>query len=441
MTINKSDLVSIIVRTKNEEKWISHCLEMVFAQDYKNFEVIIVDNQSDDHTLQICNRFPIKQYTTISDFVPGKALNLGVKESGGKYLCFISAHCIPKETNWLSTFVRCMEENHNYAGVYGRQLPLRYTNPIDKRDLLYVFGLDKKIQEKDYFFHNANSLIRRDIWNKIPFDENVSNVEDRVWGKEVIKRGYNLVYLPDASVYHHHGLHQGNDLKRAEGVISVIDQVDKTTNKDSLPSSLLPGKANIPAIIPVNNSSQLTSSKKRLLDNAISDLAKSKYINKVFILAESKINFEKHSINIEFIDRKKINNSNILSIEELISLALIEIEAKEEFPQSLIYVNHEYKCRPHNFFDDLICDALLNGNDTVFASLETYDHIWYKNENNIFSQTTHSLKPRDERSPTYRALYGLGTLVSSSFIRKKTFAGGKVSIISLKETKFSERER
>ena len=152
---------------------------------------------------------------------------------------------------------------------------LKLKNPIDKRDLLYVFGLDKKIQKKDYFFHNANSIIRRDIWNKIPFDENVSNVEDRVWGKEVIQRGYNLVYSPDASVYHHHGLHQGNDLKRAEGVISVIDQVDKTTNKDSLPSSLLPGKANIPAIIPVNNSSQLTSSKKRLLDNAISDLAKS----------------------------------------------------------------------------------------------------------------------------------------------------------------------
>ena len=95
---------------------------MVFAQDYENFEVIIVDNESDDHTLKICKRFPVKKYTTIKDFFPGKALNLGVKESKGKYLCFISAHCIPKERNWISTFVNCIEENQNYAGVYGRQL-------------------------------------------------------------------------------------------------------------------------------------------------------------------------------------------------------------------------------------------------------------------------------------------------------------------------------
>ena len=119
----------------------------------------------------------------------------------------------------------------------------------------------------------------------------------------------------------------------------------------------------------------------------------------------------------------------------------MEIESKKNFPQSLIYVNHEYKHRPINFFDDLISDALLKGNDTVFASLETYDNIWYKNDNDIFSQTAHSIKPRNERSPTYRALYGLGTIVSSNLIRKKTFIGNKVSIISLKEIKYSERER
>ena len=37
--------VSIIIRTKNEGKWISSCLKEVFNQTYKNFEVIIVDNK------------------------------------------------------------------------------------------------------------------------------------------------------------------------------------------------------------------------------------------------------------------------------------------------------------------------------------------------------------------------------------------------------------
>jgi rhamnosyltransferase len=44
-------LVSIIIRTKNEEKWISSCLKSVFKQEYKNIEVIVVDNESTDRTV------------------------------------------------------------------------------------------------------------------------------------------------------------------------------------------------------------------------------------------------------------------------------------------------------------------------------------------------------------------------------------------------------
>ena len=54
--------VSIIIRSKNEEKWIEHCLTAVHAQEFSDFEVILVDNNSSDNTLNIANRFPIKKY-------------------------------------------------------------------------------------------------------------------------------------------------------------------------------------------------------------------------------------------------------------------------------------------------------------------------------------------------------------------------------------------
>ena len=38
--------ISIIVRTKNEERWISHCLKSIYDQNYPSFEVILVDNES-----------------------------------------------------------------------------------------------------------------------------------------------------------------------------------------------------------------------------------------------------------------------------------------------------------------------------------------------------------------------------------------------------------
>ena len=42
--------ISIIVRTKNEERWIGHCLKAIYEQDYPSFEVILVDNNSTDNT-------------------------------------------------------------------------------------------------------------------------------------------------------------------------------------------------------------------------------------------------------------------------------------------------------------------------------------------------------------------------------------------------------
>ena len=48
----KKAKVSIIIRVKNEEKWITSCLRAVFSQTYKNFEVILVDNNSSDNTIK-----------------------------------------------------------------------------------------------------------------------------------------------------------------------------------------------------------------------------------------------------------------------------------------------------------------------------------------------------------------------------------------------------
>jgi len=87
-------LVSIIIRTKNEERWISSCLKAVFGQIYKNIEVIIVDNNSTDRTIVKAQEFPIK-LIKIKNFAPGKAINDGIRASSGEYIVCLSGHCVP----------------------------------------------------------------------------------------------------------------------------------------------------------------------------------------------------------------------------------------------------------------------------------------------------------------------------------------------------------
>ena len=56
------DLVSIIIRTKNEERWIGQCLDAISKQTYKNFEIILVDNLSHDKTVDKANDFGFKTF-------------------------------------------------------------------------------------------------------------------------------------------------------------------------------------------------------------------------------------------------------------------------------------------------------------------------------------------------------------------------------------------
>src|SRR3989338_9684720 len=94
--------VSIIIRTKNEERWISQCLNSVFSQDYGDFEVIIVDNESSDKTIEKPHQYKLKKVITCKDYKPGIALNMGIRESKGDYIVALSGHCIPVNDKWLN---------------------------------------------------------------------------------------------------------------------------------------------------------------------------------------------------------------------------------------------------------------------------------------------------------------------------------------------------
>ena len=108
--------ISIIIRTKNEEKWIKSCLNSISNQTYDNFEIILVDNESTDDTLKIVNDHFLRQKTTIvhtNNYIPGKALNDGIRKSVGDIIVCISAHCIPSSNLWLSDLIAPLSFDKN----------------------------------------------------------------------------------------------------------------------------------------------------------------------------------------------------------------------------------------------------------------------------------------------------------------------------------------
>jgi len=226
-TKKKLPSVDIIIRTKNEEKWIGSCLRSIKEQIYPidKVKIFIVDNNSSDETISKVKKFKNVKVVRYNPevFKPGEALNKGANKGNGDILVFLSAHCIPADNKWLYNLIKPFKLK--IAGIYGKQIPYQNSHPSDKRDLFNQFGEERKLQKKESFFHNANSAIQRKIFKKFPFNEILDHIEDRFWAKKILKEGYHILYEPKASVIHFHGLNHGNNLNRANGVAKIIDEI------------------------------------------------------------------------------------------------------------------------------------------------------------------------------------------------------------------------
>ena len=87
--------VSIIVPVYNAEKYISRCIESVLSQDFNDYELILINDGSEDSSLEVCEtyRFNYKQIKVFSqkNFGASSARNIGLQNAIGEYVCFIDA--------------------------------------------------------------------------------------------------------------------------------------------------------------------------------------------------------------------------------------------------------------------------------------------------------------------------------------------------------------
>ena len=213
--------VSIVTRSKNESQDLRKLAHILNRQTITPSEVIVVDNNSEDDSVKVAKEMGFNVLSTDSYF-PGNALNIGIEKTSADFIVLISSHCIPTNSRWLENLIKPLIEDELIAGAYGRQLPSKESKPNDLRDLYTIFGSESQLQIDDVFFHNANSVIRRSVWVEIQFSSNTTNIEDRIWAKEVLSRGYKIFYTAAAAVFHPHGVNHNGNKERAESVANVI---------------------------------------------------------------------------------------------------------------------------------------------------------------------------------------------------------------------------
>lgn len=421
-------LVSIIIRTKNEERWIGACLRAVFSQTYRNFEVVLVDNNSTDKTVAKASAFDIK-LVTIDEFRPGDAINRGIEASSGEILVCLSGHCIPTNDKWLRSLVSNFDEDE-VAGVYGRQEPMAFTSDLDKRDLLITFGLDRRVQIKDSFFHNANSAIRRSVWKDIPFDAEVTNIEDRVWAEAVLGAGHTLVYEPEASVFHHHGIHHDLNPERCASVVKVLEELGNgslTTANNTLEIDRL----NVVAVIPVRDEDMIVAG-RHLYEYAIEHARQSRHINQIIVSTDDDtVQSKAIALGAEVPFKRDDEHSRFdVILEQLMQYTLRELENRGIFPDILVLMEITYPFRDGALIDDMIRQLVSQGLDTVIPARKEYNSCWIEDDG-AYKRIDRGHIPRQFKQPTYTGIKGLGCVAHAAPIREGRLFGSKVGIYEI----------
>lgn len=212
--------VSVILPCYNSEAIVTNCLKSFFRTDFRNYELIIIDDHSLDGTYEIVKKLSsskknIKLFRNNVNLGPSATRNFGIKKSMGKYIAFIETD-MEFEPAWLKHLVKKLDEDKDVAAVQSKVMELHKRNLIQAVGVRYDphtfwvvsvgMGLPKdsiKIPEK-VGLGSVGTLYRKSVLKKVGgFDEKlVHNIDDIDLSWRIWLAGYTTLSEPSSITYH-----------------------------------------------------------------------------------------------------------------------------------------------------------------------------------------------------------------------------------------------
>lgn len=176
-------LVSVIITTYNRPQYVVCAIESVLHQTFQDYELIVIDDGSEEKMEWITDRYENVQYFYQENRGLAAARNAGIERSKGKYLVFLDDDDL-LEPDKLETQVPIIDSDHELGFVYSDYY-LFWKDDLSKRDLSLASGREGPAEGFcTTFFVNHNVavptlLIRRECFLDVGmFDEGLAQHED-----------------------------------------------------------------------------------------------------------------------------------------------------------------------------------------------------------------------------------------------------------------------
>jgi len=213
IAMNKDQIVSIIIVNYNGKDYLEKCLESLTKIDYKDYEIILVDNNSTDESIEfVKNTYPSITIIKLNkNYGFAEPNNIGAKNANGDLLLFLN-NDTTVEPNFITEMVKVLKQDPKIAIC--QSLLLKPNDEVDSSGdfvdtLGRAYSTRKKLTDVREILsaRGAAMMVRKDsFWDLEGFDKNFfASYEDvdlcwRAW-----IWGYKVVLVPNSIVYHKGG--------------------------------------------------------------------------------------------------------------------------------------------------------------------------------------------------------------------------------------------
>ncbi|MBU2560047.1 glycosyltransferase [archaeon] len=211
--------VSVIVPNRSGEETIEECLKAAFTSDFKNFEVVLVDDASTDNSLEIVSNYPVKLIELKEHAGVSAARNTGARNANGDVLLFIDADCI-LEPDALALVERSVSDETPIIGGTYTRIPFDSKNFFSTFQSIFINYSETRAAAPDYIAAHCLA-IKREVFEKSKgFIEDsyigvAAGVEDVEFCHRLKKAGYTLKMNPDILVRHIFNFNFSRSMKNA----------------------------------------------------------------------------------------------------------------------------------------------------------------------------------------------------------------------------------
>jgi glycosyltransferase involved in cell wall biosynthesis len=192
-----SGLILVVITTRNEELHLPQLLDSFLVQE-PPFEIVLVDSESRDRTVEIAKGFAIRHPGLLRVLErPGSrgiGRNIGVRAAKGAFVAFIDGDCFA-DPQWLHTLRRDLGSSPVVAGR---------TVPVGKPKYGQLERVELFQKGKDVTYPSCNLTYSRELFLRLGgFDPRFVTAEDIDLNLRAVEDGVTIHYDPEAVVFHH----------------------------------------------------------------------------------------------------------------------------------------------------------------------------------------------------------------------------------------------